>query len=138
MRLLRALFTEIVIPIAVAEELERHGIGVDTAWMRVCAANDHAAVTDLRQKLDPGEAEAILLAVELRASLILVDERRGRRIASERGLAVMGLLGILAEAKARRLIPECKPILDAMVCNAGFWIAASLRSAFLLGAGEKP
>ena len=65
-----------------------------------------------------------------------VDEQRGRRIATERGLAVMGLPGVLAEAKGRGLIPECKPVLDAMIDRAGFWIGDDLRSRYLLGVGE--
>jgi len=56
------------------------------------------------RQLDPGEGEAIVVAAELDAELLLVDEKRGRRIAIDRGLEVTGLLGVLAEAKARGLI----------------------------------
>jgi len=90
----------------------------------------------LREQLDPGEAEAIVLAAELDAKLLLVDERRGRRIAIDRGLEVTGLLGVLAEAKARRLIPQCKPVLDDMIRVAGFWIGDDLRVRYLRGLNE--
>ena len=67
----------------------------------------------------------------LKAGLLLVDERRGRRIAMERGLEVTGLLGVLAEAKARGFIPQCQPLLDKMICVAGFWIGDELRLRYL-------
>ena len=90
----------------------------------------------LQQQLDPGEAEAIVVAAELQAGLLLVDEKRGRRIARERGLEVTGLLGVLAEAKARGFIPECQPILDEMIRVAGFWIGDDLRASYLRALNE--
>ena len=57
-----------------------------------------------RRDLDRGEAEAIALAIERRADLILVDEKRGRRIAAAAGLTVTGLLGVVARAKRTGLI----------------------------------
>ena len=87
------------------------------------------------RQLDPG-AEAIVVAAELAADLLLVDEKRGRRIAIDRGLEVTGLLGVLAEAKARGLIPRCQPVLDDMIRVAGFWIGDDLRSRYLQGLNE--
>jgi predicted nucleic acid-binding protein len=106
--------------------------------MRVVAAKDRVQLAELRRQLDPDEAEAIIVAVELQASLILIDEQRGRRVAAGRGLEYMGLLGLLSEAKERGLIPECKPILDEMIEQAGFWMGNNLRSRFLIGVGERP
>lgn len=137
LELLRTLFGEIVLPPAVAAELDRHGIATESNWMRVVAAQDREQLAELRHQLDPGEAEAIIVAVELQASLILIDEQRGRRIAADRGLRYMGLLGVLSEAKERRIISECKPILDGMIERAGFWIGNDLRSRFLVEVGER-
>jgi hypothetical protein len=100
------------------------------------AAQDQADVAVLREQLDAGEAEAIVVAAELHAALLLVDERLGRRIAMERGLEVTGLLGVLAEAKARGPISECQPILDEMIRVAGFWIGDDLRVRYLRGLDE--
>jgi predicted nucleic acid-binding protein len=104
--------------------------------MRVVEAHDSRDLAALRELLDPGEAEAIVVAIELDADLLLVDEKRGRRIAIDRGLAVTGLLGVLAEAKARGLITECRPILDDMIRVAGFWIGDELRTRYLRGMNE--
>jgi predicted nucleic acid-binding protein len=78
----------------------------------------------------------IVVAAELAAGLLLVDEKRGRRIAIDRGLEVTGLLGVLAEARARGLIPQCQPILDEMIRVAGFWIGDDLRVRYLRGLNE--
>jgi predicted nucleic acid-binding protein len=60
-----------------------------------------------------------------------VDERRGRLVASRLNLRYIGILGILVEAKSRGLISEVKPLLDDLVNQAGFWIAAPLYSNVL-------
>jgi predicted nucleic acid-binding protein len=68
LELLRSLFGEIVVPPWVAAELDRHGITTESNWMRVVAAQDREQLAELRRQLDPGEAEAIIVAVELQAS----------------------------------------------------------------------
>jgi predicted nucleic acid-binding protein len=87
---------------------------------------DQDRVQELRDKLDAGEAEAIVLAVERQAELLLVDERRGRRTAEALGLRTTGLLGVLAEAKRAGLIELAKPVLDELIQNARFWIGPDL------------
>jgi predicted nucleic acid-binding protein len=136
LHLLGDLYGEIVIPPAVATELERNGLPVTPLWTRVVAAQNQDQVERLREQLDPGEAEAIVVAGELVADLLLVDEKRGRRIAVGRGLEVTGLLGVLAEAKARGLIPDCKSVLDDMIRVAGFWIGDDLRARYLESLNE--
>jgi predicted nucleic acid-binding protein len=61
----------------------------------------------------------------------LIDESRGRSIARRFKLGYTGILGILVEAKSQGLIAEVKPLLDALVNEAGFWVAEPLYSRVL-------
>ena len=135
--LLARLYGEIIVPSAVAEELTRNGVSPATvAGLVVREPADHIGVRRLQAELDAGESAAIALAIQIQADLILADERRGRRKAVQMGLRVVGLLGVLNEAKRRRLIPACRPILEALTIQAGFWISNDLYERFLKQVGE--
>ncbi len=141
--LLPSLYHQILIPSAVYEELTRSKSdlppGMDPAsqpWLMVATVNDQKRVQELREHLDLGEAEAIVLAIELRAELLLVDERRGRRVASAAGLAVTGLLGVIATAKRAGLVDLAKPLLDELIQSARFWIGPDLYAEVLSELGE--
>ena len=84
----------------------------------------------LLRRLDIGESEAIVLAIEQRADFLLIDERRGRRIAAGFGLRVLGLLGLLAAAKRLGVVSDCKSVLDQLI-SSGFWIGEDLYKKFL-------
>jgi predicted nucleic acid-binding protein len=130
--LLGRLYGDILVPTAVADELARNG--VDPSAIQGLAIRDpvdRATVSLLQSELDAGESAAIALALEIQADLILADERRGRRKAIQLGLEVVGLLGVLSEAKRRGLVAACKPILDALTGEAGFWVSSDLRIRFL-------
>ena len=55
-------------------------------------------------QLDPGESEAIALAVEVDADILLIDEQTGRQEAVRRGLKVAGTLSVLDEAEQAGLV----------------------------------
>jgi predicted nucleic acid-binding protein len=105
-------------------------------WLIVATANDQHRVQTLRESLDPRETEAIVLASEHRADLLLVDERRARRTATAAGIAVMGLLGVVAKAKQTGLIDLANPIIDELIESARFWIGADLYAEVLAELGE--
>ena len=70
--------------------------------------------------LDPGEAEATILALEEKAELLLLDEIAGRTIAESYQLSFTGSIGCLIEAKKKRIIPAVNPLLNAMRKEARF------------------
>ncbi len=106
------------------------------SWIILDTPKDQDRVQKLRDVLDAGEAEAIVLAVERHAELLLVDERRGRRMAEALGLRITGLLGVLADAKQAGLITSVKPLLDELIQNAKFWIGPDLYRDVLAELGE--
>jgi predicted nucleic acid-binding protein len=125
--LLRLLYDRVAIPPAVNAELIRSGVDVSPlTWLSVANAKDRNRVSQFQRDLDAGEAEAIVLALECRADPLLMDERRGRRMATEAGIRVTGLLGILAKAKEGGLISRVKPALDDLIPVARFWIGPKL------------
>ena len=97
---------------------------------------DSLLVNKLKEVLDDGEAEAIALALQLKADRLLIDERLGRLVAVQYGLNITGILGVLKTAKVLRLVSTIKPILEALVQQAGFWIDESLYAQVLEDVGE--
>jgi hypothetical protein len=136
--LLCLLYGEILAPGIVAEELRRNGVEPEILHcLSVREPRDRSLIVRLQSDLDAGESAAIALALEAGADLLLADERKGRRKAVEMGLEVVGLLGVVIEAKRRGLIAECRPILDALEREARFWISRPLRDRFLELVGEQ-
>lgn len=140
--LLRQLYGTVVIPEAVFFELtvdpaNPGASAVQTLhWIETKPVLNQTLVTALRTSLDEGESEAIALAIEMKATLLLMDERLGRTTAAQLGLQVIGLLGVLLEAKHRGFISAIKPLLDDLTNHAGFWISPQLYSYVLQSAGE--
>lgn len=139
--LLQKLYQKVVIPSAVYRELTASGGGHPGAviqsldWIEVKDVSNRLLVTALRIEIDEGEAEAIVLAQEMAADLLLLDERRGRLVAGRLGLRIVGLLGVLIDAKQTGLIPEIKPLLDELI-RFGFRIGQELYERVLQAAGE--
>ena len=142
--ILRQLYGSIAIPESVYHEIAVTGSGaagsreVQTlGWIETKKTTNRLQVAALLIELDKGEAEAIVLALELNAELLLLDERRGRTVASRLGLKSVGILSCLIEAKQMGLIPSIKPILDNLIVNAGFWVTENLYMRVLQTAGEQ-
>lgn len=102
--LLEKYFGEVQIPIAVFNELICDSRFMDEAeqirncpFIKVAEAVNNKSVDLLRRAtgLDLGESEAIILTDELHADLLLMDEARGRDVAEQMGLRIMGTIGLL-------------------------------------------
>lgn len=133
--LLTKLFGDVVIPPAVRAELLRTH-PVLPVWLRVQALRDNAKVALYARSVDRGEAEAIALAEELHADHLLIDERKGRRLAQQQGLPVLGLLGVVLLAKRKRLISSARELLDRLDREAGVYLGEDLKEAALKRIGE--
>jgi predicted nucleic acid-binding protein len=134
--LLQALFSRVVIPKAVLLELAHDAaprIVLDWAtnlptWVesRRASASDDPYL----QNLGDGEREAILLAEELSANLLLMDERRGRAEAARRRLRAMGTLGVLAQADRRGLV-DAPDAYRRLISETNFRTTPRLERDFL-------
>lgn len=133
--LLQKLFGEVVIPPAIKAELERTHPDFPE-WLQVRQLRDHARALVYQQVVDRGEAEAIALAQELQANWLLIDERKGRRLAREAGLPVLGLVGVILIAKRTRLISSARSLLGQLEREAGVYLTDELKEAALKSIGE--
>jgi predicted nucleic acid-binding protein len=89
----------------------------------------------LSEHIDAGEAEAIALAKELKADLLLIDEKLGKQFAEAENLKCKGVIGI--EAKRYGYIELIKPFLDDLVQNLKFRLSSRIYELALERAGER-
>jgi len=92
--LLSNLFSSIIIPTSVYKEISTKNVLVMPSFMSIVDVKNSELLESLKMILDDGESEAIALAVETKSKLI-IDEKKGRKIAINQGLEIIGLLGIL-------------------------------------------
>ncbi len=139
--ILRSLFRTVLIPPTVFQEATFHEHVrrelEDADWIQIVELTTNSLYTLLAERLDRGEAEAISLAVETSADLILIDEADGRREAQELGIVVTGLLGVLVRAKKQGLIPAVRPEINRLVLAADFWLGQDVINEALVLAGER-
>lgn len=136
--LLRSLFGILVVPPAVRAEIQDETSATAMAaadWIVIQPAQDILAVQLLREELDAGESDAIILARELDAALVLIDERAATRKARGIGLHTIGTLGVLLLAKSEGLVASLEPLLDNLRRN-GFHMSDHLYQQVLRSAGE--
>jgi len=140
--LLRRQFGEVIIPKAVwRESVEEGGIREDAkaiasaSWIRTVDVSPSLLLTALSIALDEGEAEAIALAAQTGADLVLLDERDARRIADAQRLRTTGLIGVLLFAKRQGQIVSLRKHLEQLKMT-GFRMSNELYRAALQFAGE--
>ena len=113
--LLRQRFERVVIPHAVESELKRldhpHALqaiesALESGWLLVEEVPDRRVIPLLLGRIDLGEAEAIELARQTNADLLVLDDLAGRTLAAELTLPYTGLLGLLAREKLEGRIPS--------------------------------
>lgn len=141
LHLVQKMYREILIPQAVYEELGKlpaqQKFIDNTKWIKTRQVKDQSLVKQLKEQLDPGESEAIALALELKADILIMDEYMGRRVAQDYGVSIIGLLGILIGAKKRGYIKSVKTHMEDLIKNHGFRISESVYNQVLRLAREK-
>ena len=134
--LLPRLYRRILVPPRVVEELSRAGAPAAVrAWLAekprwIEVSRLHLPPNEELALLDAGEREAIQLAEEQKAQVLLIDERKGRLTAERRGLTTTGTLGVLLSAGAKRWI-DAEPAYRRLLRETTFRTSAALEAQFL-------
>ena len=141
---LQQLYGELLIPERVRDELHlssnRPGAqrileAIQAGWIRCIPIHNRTQVTLLGRIIDAGEAEAIQLAIEQHADLLLIDDLNGRKAAKRRGVPITGTGGMLVAAKRAGFLKAVAPVLDALL-QAGYRLSPALCQQLLMLAGE--
>lgn len=138
--LLQKLYSQIYVPNAVFEEIEA---GKTKEYYKDLSTINWIIITKIQDKqalnsfidLDAGEAEAIVLATEIDADLILLDEKLGRFHAKHADLKITGTLGVLAKSKSEGYIESLEPLLNELK-DKTVWISEKLKTKILKIVGE--
>lgn len=139
-----AVFGSIVVPQTVMSELRvletdfGHDLSalLSAPWLEIRSATDRDEVDRFKQFLDAGESEAIVLAKELHADYLLIDDKQGRNAADEEVLTTIGVLGVFLLAKKAGTVSAVKPLMDDLRSKAKFFIREELYERVLSLAGE--
>lgn len=139
--ILQKLYSEVLIPFAVYQEIEA---GKNKKYYQDLSKIDWIKITNIQDKqalkyfldLDAGEAEAIVLATEIGADLVIMDEKLGRFHAKHADLAVTGTIGILIKAKNEEIIKDLKILLYELT-EKDVWISDKLIDEILKKVGEQ-
>ena len=135
--LLEDLFRQIVVPEKVFEECthsDRHqdeaALIKNAEWIVVESISNTRVFNLLHSDVDAGEAEALVLALESNAELILLDDQEARFKARRMGLPITGTVGVLLLAKKKGLIESFSESIHQLQ-SKGFWISPTLLHQLL-------
>ena len=138
--LLKEQFGVIQVPKAVLQELrvqenlpgsESIRKAIEDGWILVTPVSNTGMTEVLRTELDGGESEAIALAFETHAELVLLDERDARRVAVRLNMKTTGVLGILLKAYRMKRVPDLAQAMRDLKTKAGFHLSDDLVAAIL-------
>ncbi|MDB5004194.1 MAG: hypothetical protein JWQ34_2419 [Mucilaginibacter sp.] len=104
-------------------------------WIQIRTVSDRTLLANYAEKVDIGEASAIALAMELSSPLLILDDLKGRNLASQLNLKYTGTLGILILAKQQGIIPMLKPYFERIKLT-DFRVSLTLLQTILEASGE--
>lgn len=134
----KVYITEAVYSEATAVKNEKDNLAYEISqadWICPLKVKDRLAVDVLLDELDLGEAETIVLAKELNADWVLMDEKKGRRKLAQLGLPKIGTLGLLLKAKEVGLLSNVKPAIEQLN-RVGFNLSLNVINLVLEQANE--
>lgn len=119
--LLQQLYTKIWIPELVLAEYMAKAIASDPnlgnlPWLQVRASAPNPTL-QITTSLGAGEMAALSLAQASNAQLVILDDKRARRVADQLGITVTGTLGVLLAAKQVGLLASLQPVLDRLIAQ---------------------
>lgn len=140
--LLKALYGEIIIPEAVYGEVSvktesacKKAVDSSLDWIKVEKIKNQMAKDMYKTQLHDGEVEVMILAKEMEADVVIIDDANAKKYAKYLKLPVTGTLGVLLRAKQEGYIDRLEPVLRQMV-EKGIYISRSLVELCLKQAGE--
>jgi len=135
--ILRELYGTIVIPTAVKDEIsvKNPDFHVQHKWIKVQAITNLAAYKAFTSVLHAGEVEVIILAMEIEAELVILDDGLARKHANYLNLNLTGTIGVLLKAKKEKVIEQLRPVLDELLKN-GFYLSNEVYTQVLELADE--
>ena len=133
--LLREMFGSVIVPQAVWDELRAYHSRLPEFLCLHSAPEAHARLPGT-ELLGLGEAEAIRLAQEIPADLLLTDDRKARAAASRLGIKSVGLLAVLIQAKTQGRIGSVSAAIDAIEKKGGLYLSEAAKTEARTLAGE--
>ncbi|WP_162416154.1 DUF3368 domain-containing protein [Cyclobacterium roseum] len=131
LEILRDTFFELMVTDEVAEEFG----GELPGWITKRQIAKQDQYFELAMNLEKGEASSITLALEFEKSLLIIDERKGRKVAEKMKIEIIGPLGVLIKAKEKGAIESVKDILN-LIDKTNFRISDSIKEQVLRKTGE--
>ena len=139
--ILQKMYGEIIIPQAVFEEVTSKNddaklkLSQNLSWIKIFEVKDKSSRKIYQAKLHDGEVEVMMLAKEISADLLIIDDNAAKKFAKFLGFTVTGTLGILLKAKSEKIIPKIRPILEKML-EENFYISEKIINLVLKTAKE--
>ena len=140
--ILEKVVKKLIIPPAVYDDIVIKGAGRpgsaeirQAKWIKKRNVSDQEMVMRLNSILGIGESEAIALAKEIKADLVILDDDKARKAAISEGLRISGLLAFLVQAKEKGIIERVKPLMDELK-RKGFFISENLYQDTIQKSGE--
>lgn len=105
------------------------------SWLEIKQPVNKNYQSIIEASLDRGEASAIALAIEYEECLLIIDDLKGRKFAYKLGIAIIGTLGIILDAKLAGIIPSVNQLL-IKIKQTNFRLTERLELWILNRAGE--